>query len=71
MVASYYNACNLLLMTGERVLVGDGYRKIVVILWAAALMHSVNDATGINNDARYYISVSPVCSANVSYAHML
>ena len=70
MDASYYNARNLLLVTGERGVVGDGYRKIVAKLWAAALTHSVNDTTGINNDAIYHISVSAVCSADIAYAHI-
>ena len=69
MVAICCNAHNSLLLTGERELAGDGRRKITVRLRDVTIMCSVKDATSINNDVRYQVSVSAMRSVDVAHAH--
>ena len=71
MVASCCNARNLLLLTEERGVTGDGSCRILVRSLAAAMVRLVKDATGISNFVGYQVDVSAMHSADVDHAHTL
>ena len=69
MVASCCDARNLLLLTGERGITGDGCQIIAARSQTVAMLGSIDNANGINNYSWYHVKVLEMRLADVAHDH--